>query len=83
MGSIQCVNRSANEWLNDFSRQLGFEAPEEKESATILALAGLAAHSSERSAAPITCWLAAKAGLSADEALALAQRLAAPGSGTD
>lgn len=83
MGSIQCVDRSANEWLDDFSRQLGFEAPDEEESATILALAGLAAHSSERSAAPITCWLAAKAGLSADEALALAQRLAAPDSGTD
>jgi hypothetical protein len=75
IGSMQSVNRSASEWVGDFSRQLGLEAPDDDETASILALAGLAAHSSERTAAPITCWLAAKAGLSVDEAMMVAQRL--------
>jgi len=70
------VDRSANEWIGEFSRQLGLAAPDEEEVASILALAGLAAHSSERAAAPITCWLAAKAGISVDEAIEVAQRLA-------
>jgi len=70
------VDRSANEWIGEFSRHLGLAAPDEEEVASILALAGLAAHSSERTAAPITCWLAAKAGISVDEAIEVAQRLA-------
>ena len=76
MGSIRSVDKSANEWVSDFALQLGIDAPSDEETTSILALAGLAAHSSERAAAPLSCWLAAKAGLSANEGLALAQRLA-------
>lgn len=76
MGSMQSVDRSASDWIGEFSRQLGLEAPDDEQVSSILALAGLAAHSSERTAAPITCWLAAKAGLSVDEAIEVARRLA-------
>ena len=36
---------------------------------------GLAAHASQRQAAPVVCWLAARAGLSAAEALERARAL--------
>ena len=42
----------------------------------MLKLASVAAHASERRAAPIACWLAAASELSLDEALVLAQELA-------
>ena len=42
----------------------------------LLDLAGEAAHSSERVAAPVACWVAAKAGVSPEEALRLARELA-------
>ena len=40
------------------------------------ALVGIAAHASERKAAPVTCYLAARSGVPIVEALATAQRLA-------
>ena len=42
----------------------------------LLQLAGVAAHGSERTAAPITCWIAAMAGLTPARALALAESIA-------
>jgi Domain of unknown function (DUF6457) len=66
---------SAMEWLVAYSEALGIEAPTEEEVKQILALAGVAAHSSERTAAPVACWLAARAGLEASDARALAQGL--------
>lgn len=72
------MSTSAREWVNDFAQQLGLDAPSDDETAAILALAGSAAHSSERIAAPVACWLAAKAGLSASEALDVAQRMVVP-----
>ena len=53
---------SATEWLAAYSEALGIDAPTEEEINEILALAGVAAHSSERTAAPVACWLAARAG---------------------
>ena len=52
--------------------------PSDEETAALLALAGVAAHSSERVAAPIAAWLAARAGVTPDDALAVAQRLVTP-----
>jgi hypothetical protein len=69
------VTTSANEWLTAFAAELGVPAPSEAESADILALAGTAAHASERTAAPIACWLAAKAGVGTTEARDLASRI--------
>ena len=50
--------------------------PTEQETTDLLALASVAAHASERLAAPLSCWLAARAGLTAAESLAVATRLA-------
>lgn len=72
---------SATEWLAAFSNALGVEAPSEEEVNEILALAGIAAHSSERTAAPVACWLAARAGRELSEARQLAEGLAEGSSG--
>jgi hypothetical protein len=69
------VSVTATEWLAAFAAQLGLDPPEDDECNDILALAGAAAHNSERVSAPIACWLAAKAGLEASEARELALRL--------
>jgi hypothetical protein len=69
------VSVSATEWLAAFAAQLGLDSPSGDECSDILALAGTAAHDSERMAAPIACWLAAKAGLEAGEAREIALRL--------
>jgi Domain of unknown function (DUF6457) len=70
---------TADEWLAGFAAAAGVEAPTADEVDTLLDLAGLAAHASERTAAPITCWIAATAGLSPTDALALAESLTQTG----
>ena len=66
---------NAMEWLTAYAEKLGIEPPTKDELKVLLDLAGEAAHSSQRIAAPIACWLAARAGRSPDEALALAREL--------
>lgn len=68
------VTTSASAWVRDFAQFLGVNPPNDDETTSILALAGAAAHASERTAAPVACWLAASAGLSAGEALELVRR---------
>jgi hypothetical protein len=67
---------TAAEWIERFAAAVGVPAPEGAEMEDILRLAGEAAHASERIAAPAACWLAARAGLSAREALQLAAAVA-------
>ncbi len=64
------------EWIAEFAAEAGISAPTDEEVQQLLALAGIAAHASERTAAPISCWIAARAGLAAADARALAARLA-------
>jgi hypothetical protein len=45
----------------------------------VLDLAGEAAHASQRIAAPVACWLAARAGVDLDEALTLARKVGSDG----
>jgi hypothetical protein len=66
---------NAREWIDDFAGRLGVEPPTAEEFAAILDLAGEAAHSSERVAAPAATWLAAKAGMPPDKALAIAREV--------
>jgi hypothetical protein len=66
---------TADEWIVQFAEALGLPAPAAAEVQTLLELASVAAHASERRAAPIACWLAATAGRSPQEALALAEAL--------
>jgi hypothetical protein len=68
----------ALEWIESFANSLGVEPPDEATIETLLELASNAAHSSERLAAPIACYLV---GLSrTDPAAALA---ASEGIGAD
>ena len=63
-------------WLAAFAEQLGVAPPDEAATATLLALAGVAAHASQRTAAPIACYLVGRAGLGLDDALDLARQVA-------
>lgn len=66
---------TAREWIRQFAAAVGTEEPGDVDVERILALAGVAAHASERTAAPLACWLAAAAGLSPAAALELARRV--------
>lgn len=68
---------NAREWIDDFASQIGAEPPTNDEIKQILDLAAVAAHSSERIAAPIACWLGGKTGASLDELQAAAERIGA------
>jgi hypothetical protein len=66
---------NAREWLAAFAQRLGTEEPTTEEFKTLLDLAGVAAHASERVAAPVACWVAARAGISPAEALQIAAEI--------
>ena len=66
---------NAPDWLAAYADKLGIPAPTQDELKAVLDLAGEAAHSSQRIAAPVACWLAAKAGVGLEEAMALAQEV--------
>jgi Domain of unknown function (DUF6457) len=66
---------NAKEWIAAYAEKLGTEPPSTDEFKVLLDLAGVAAHSSERVAAPVSCWIAAKAGASPEQALAAAREL--------
>ena len=68
--------RSAEDWIQRYAARLGLEPPSPEEIEQLLALAGVAAHASARQAAPISTWLAARAGLAPGDALAAARALA-------
>ena len=66
---------SGRDWIEKFADRLGTFPPSEIEMEALLDLAGVAAHDSERLAAPLACWLIAKAGLSPSEGLKMAEAL--------
>ncbi|MGH9046432.1 MAG: DUF6457 domain-containing protein [Acidimicrobiales bacterium] len=70
------MTTGAQEWIRRFAGELGTDAPGDEELNSLLGLAGVAAHGSERTAAPISCWLAGRAGVEPSDALAIAERLA-------
>jgi hypothetical protein len=65
---------TGREWIDAFSARLGVEAPDDATVEALLDIAGVAAHASERLAAPIACWLIGRAGLRVDEARRLADQ---------
>jgi Domain of unknown function (DUF6457) len=67
------------QWLAAYADKLGTEAPTKDELRAVLDLAGEAAHSSDRIAAPVACWLAARAGVDLEEAMRLAREVAPDG----
>jgi hypothetical protein len=67
---------NAREWLAAYAEKLGTTPPTTDEFKTLLDVAAEAAHSSDRVAAPLSCWLAARAGVEPEEALRLAREVA-------
>jgi len=63
------------QWCRAFATAAGIDPPTDQEIDDLLALAAIAAHASARQSAPITCWLAAKAGMTMERALAVAQTI--------
>jgi hypothetical protein len=63
----------AEQWIERFAEMIGAEAPAATEVEAILDLAAVAAHSSERTAAPVACWLAGRSGRSLEELKELAE----------
>jgi hypothetical protein len=66
---------TAEEWIAAYAAALREPAPTPAELDAILELASVAAHASERRAAPVACFLAARAGLDPDRARLLAETL--------
>jgi len=67
---------NAREWIAAFADRLGVEPPTTAQFSALLDLAGEAAHASERVAAPVACWVAARAGVSPQDALKAARGIA-------
>jgi hypothetical protein len=65
----------ARQWLDAYAERLGVGSPTDDELQTLLALAGVAAHSSQRIAAPVACWVAARAGVDPAQALVAARQV--------
>jgi hypothetical protein len=64
---------TAAEWISAFCEQIGAQAPTEEQSEAILRLAAVAAHASERIAAPIACYVAGGSGRPLAELAELAE----------
>ncbi len=72
---------TAEEWIEAFAEAANGSPPDERETGKLLKLAAVAAHSSERIAAPLACWMAGREGLELDDAIAIAERVGADGEG--
>jgi hypothetical protein len=70
---------NAREWITAYAQRLGVEPPSTDDFKVILDLAGVAAHASERVAAPVACWVAAQAGVELADALQAAREIAGDG----
>jgi hypothetical protein len=66
---------SAEEWIASFADAVGAEPPDKEQVGRLLKLAAVAAHSSERIAAPIACWIAGANGVDAARAVEIAEGL--------
>jgi len=62
------TERSAEEWIDQYAKKLSVDAPTAQEIEVLLKIAAEAAHSSERVAAPIACWMAGKVNIDLQEA---------------
>jgi hypothetical protein len=74
---------NAREWIDAFAVELSTDPPTNDEIKRLLDVAGVAAHSSERIAAPITCWIAGRTGASLEEIEAAAARLSGSSEASD
>jgi len=75
------VALDARTWIDRYAAALGVSPLSPDDVEAVLELAGTAAHASERMAAPLSCWLAAVAGVTPAHALAVARAVAEPSTG--
>jgi Domain of unknown function (DUF6457) len=68
---------NADQWLTAFAQELGIDPPDEEASGQLLDLAATAAHSSERIAAPLACYMTGRSGKSPQQAREAAERVGA------
>ena len=66
---------TGHEWIAEFAAQLGVDPPDEATVEALLDLAGIAAHGSERFAAPLACWMVGRAGVDPLAAQAVAREI--------
>ncbi len=71
----------AEEWIERFAAELGVAPPGEEDFARVLELASVAAHASERMAAPVACWLAGATGRPLSELTEIAEAVDEPARG--
>ena len=63
---------TAQEWIAAFAERLGVAPPDDDTVETLLNIAGVAAHASERTAAPIACFLIGRTGIDVSDAATVA-----------
>ena len=66
---------TGRDWIVAYAVELGIDPPDDATVDTLLELAGVAAHASERIAAPVACYLVGLAGVDPEEALTRARRV--------
>ena len=64
-----------DQWLAKFAAEAGVEMPSAEQVDALLELAASAAHASERTAAPIACWIAGRSERALDELRGAAERV--------
>ncbi|MDQ3678147.1 MAG: DUF6457 domain-containing protein [Actinomycetota bacterium] len=67
---------TVEEFLEAYAAQIGAQIPDRAEMDALLEVASIAAHASERAAAPLACWMGGASGVPAAELLAAARRVA-------
>jgi hypothetical protein len=66
---------SDEEWIAAFAAEIGAEPPSRQQFGALLKLAATAAHASERTAAPVACYLAGVTGRDPAELDEIARRI--------
>ena len=67
------MTKTKEVWLDSFCKELGIDVPTEEEVQLLLLLAGSAAHGSERTAAPLACWVVGRSQIGLQRAVELAE----------
>jgi Domain of unknown function (DUF6457) len=64
-----------DEWIEEFASAVGTAPPSPDQVGAMLKLAAVAAHASERTAAPVACYIAGAIGRPLDELIGLAEQV--------
>jgi Domain of unknown function (DUF6457) len=69
---------TGEEWIAAFAEHLGVAPPDHETMEALLGIAGVAAHASERTAAPIACYLIGRADIDVAAATSIAAAVGGP-----